>query len=213
VSLSHTWTNERVNKLSKLWGEKYSASAIADILGLQSRGQVLGKLYRLNMLRRPRNQESDTWTPERTKAATQLWREGYSATAIARTLGLASRSQVLGKIGRLNLQRQRRKTPYRPRQWRPRKTPQPKIIEIPIVYDPSHQLPLLDANSGQCRWINGEPSGASTLVCGAPVAGEVSWCPYHSNLVYAKRRGKEQSLQEKRKPTGITLRAAVGLRL
>jgi hypothetical protein len=170
------------------------------------------------------------WSPwanqsNRDKLA-QLWSEGWSATYIASQIPGMTRNSVLGRLHRTKankrkeIQRARKPRKY----WgkaanRKEKSsygirlPGPKVIEIPIVYDPSHQLPLLEANPGQCRWINGEPTGATTLVCGAPVAGEVSWCPYHSSLVYAKRGGKERPLENKRKPTGITLRAAVGLRL
>jgi len=45
------WTDERTAKLVKLWGEGYSGSEIAEILGGVSREAVLGKIFRLGKQR------------------------------------------------------------------------------------------------------------------------------------------------------------------
>ena len=45
------WTDERTAKLVKLWGEGYSGSEIAEILGGVSREAVLGKIFRLGRQR------------------------------------------------------------------------------------------------------------------------------------------------------------------
>ena len=44
------WTPERIGKLRKLWGSGKSASQIADLLGLETRQQVIGKAYRLGLV-------------------------------------------------------------------------------------------------------------------------------------------------------------------
>src|SRR5690606_19602684 len=43
------WTDERVEKLKKLWSEGLSASQIAAQLGGVSRNAVIGKVHRLNL--------------------------------------------------------------------------------------------------------------------------------------------------------------------
>lgn len=43
------WTDERVEKLKKLWAEGLSASQIAAQLGGVSRNAVIGKVHRLNL--------------------------------------------------------------------------------------------------------------------------------------------------------------------
>jgi len=44
-----SWTEEKVNKLKKLWGKGQTASQIAEIIGGISRNAVIGKAHRLNL--------------------------------------------------------------------------------------------------------------------------------------------------------------------
>ncbi len=45
-----SWTEEKVNKLKELWGQKgQTASQIAEIIGGLSRNAVIGKAHRLNL--------------------------------------------------------------------------------------------------------------------------------------------------------------------
>lgn len=45
---AEVWTDDTVERLTKLWAEGYSESTVGQMLGL-SRGQVSGKLARLNL--------------------------------------------------------------------------------------------------------------------------------------------------------------------
>ena len=44
-----SWTEEKVEKLKKLWGNGNTASQIAEIIGGISRNAVIGKAHRLNL--------------------------------------------------------------------------------------------------------------------------------------------------------------------
>ena len=44
-----SWTDEKVEKLKKLWGQGNTASQIAEIIGGISRNAVIGKAHRLNL--------------------------------------------------------------------------------------------------------------------------------------------------------------------
>ena len=44
-----SWTEEKVNKLTELWGTGKTASQIAEIIGGISRNAVIGKAHRLNL--------------------------------------------------------------------------------------------------------------------------------------------------------------------
>ena len=44
-----SWTEEKVDKLEKLWGKGKTASQIAEIIGGISRNAVIGKAHRLNL--------------------------------------------------------------------------------------------------------------------------------------------------------------------
>ena len=43
-----TWTDERIDELSKLWASGYSASAIGRMLGV-SKNAVVGKAHRMRI--------------------------------------------------------------------------------------------------------------------------------------------------------------------
>ena len=47
-----SWTDERIEKLTKMWEGGATASQIADVLGGVSRNAVLGKLHRLGLAER-----------------------------------------------------------------------------------------------------------------------------------------------------------------
>ena len=65
------WTDERVEKLKKLWSEGLSASQIAAQLGGVSRNAVIGKVHRLNLPGRAKagSAPASARTPKRTPTA------------------------------------------------------------------------------------------------------------------------------------------------
>lgn len=72
-----------------------------------------------------------SWTPEREARARQMFADGYSTTEITRTLGEGlTRSAVAGKLHRLGCF-QKRATPYKPREEKPREKPAPKAKAAP----------------------------------------------------------------------------------
>src|SRR5690348_17780732 len=48
-----SWTEERIDRLKKMWSEGSTASQIADELGGVSRNAVIGKAHRLGLEARP----------------------------------------------------------------------------------------------------------------------------------------------------------------
>src|SRR6185369_5026412 len=48
-----SWTDERIDRLKKMWADGATASQIADELGGVSRNAVIGKAHRLGLEQRP----------------------------------------------------------------------------------------------------------------------------------------------------------------
>ena len=48
-----SWTEERIERLKKMWADGATASQIADELGGVSRNAVIGKAHRLGLEQRP----------------------------------------------------------------------------------------------------------------------------------------------------------------
>jgi len=81
------WTDERVEKLKRLWSEGLSASQIAAQLGGVSRNAVIGKVHRLSLPGRAK--AGGTVAANRTaKRATSAPRApNFASRGVCRTLG------------------------------------------------------------------------------------------------------------------------------
>jgi GcrA cell cycle regulator len=134
-----------------------------------------------------------TWTDERVRALTRLWRDGKSASEVARTLGGVTRNAVIGKVHRLGLGG--RATPSPPRRASSRRRvakhrrlksrPQPRLQHRPIL-EPLPQVgsaTVATVRRGQCRWPIGEPGADDFRLCGAPACRGV-YCAPHGKLAY-----------------------------
>src|SRR5262245_34601223 len=53
IQTHRSWTDERIDRLKKLWSQGVTASQIADELGGVSRNAVIGKAHRLGLQSRP----------------------------------------------------------------------------------------------------------------------------------------------------------------
>lgn len=135
-----------------------------------------------------------SWTQERIETMCRLWQQGHTATEIARTLKVFSRSAVLGKLHRLR--RDIRCNPSTPR--RVKKKPAKRLPSIAAsdsknergrvkgrpatargfgrkakaeAIDPAHipataiTLDELPAR-GRCRWPHGDPAKDEFRFCG-----------------------------------------------
>jgi GcrA cell cycle regulator len=136
------------------------------------------------------------WTPDRVQTLIRLWRDGLSASQIARALaGGVTRSAVIGKIHRLGLGGRARPSspPARPRlEVRPRpKLPRAPAMRPPrtVAVEPASPPPeigsatVLTIRRGQCRWPIGEPLADSFSLCGcAAVRG--AYCSGHAQIAY-----------------------------
>lgn len=109
------------------------------------------------------------WTPERVEMLQSLWREGYSASAIAERLGGISRNAVIGKAHRLFL-------PSRPS---PIKRDERKLATPP-------RAPAQAGHQG-CMWPIGDPKTPDFHFCGEPAHPGRPYCSTHCAQAYQRR--------------------------
>ena len=136
------------------------------------------------------------WREEEDQLIRDLWADGVSFGVIAKTLNARfkpihrTRNACVGRAHRMGL---RRETPtYRQSMPREKKTrapsaprlrkPAPRIVEPPPVLPPIGASDILNAASGTCRFICGDPRDTYQL-CGH--LGE-PWCEAHRAIVYAR---------------------------
>lgn len=157
------------------------------------------------------------WTKELVAQAERLWKEGASATEIAKTLRPEgprfTRNAVIGRLSRKGLMGEGatwrqpkigaakfRAPEVKVDRGRGRnglsiiKAPPPVAAPIPKrVEDLSTAKPLTGRLFGECAApVAGE--GADTLFCCKPVHGETPYCQAHGAIFYTKPKSSGQEL-------------------
>lgn len=187
------WTDEQNKLLTELWVASVRAAEIARRVSAigptRTVGSVIDKAMRLRLFRRQRPCD---WSPEMTKRAADLWREGYSSSRIALTLNAEfgvelTRNAVIGNRHRrayavrrdgpiIRIAEVRRVKFAKPRAQGPL-IPLAEILDSNIPIDQRKQL--FDLGRSDCRWPVGEPSAADFFFCGGKTAEGCSYCPAH----------------------------------
>ena len=142
------------------------------------------------------------WNEERIEALTQMWREGLSASQVARQLGGVSRSAVIGKVHRLGIAG--REAPTRPLGGRPatrvratsggvrravsQRAPHEQVVSIPrVAFEVGPTASIHTLTTHACRWPIGEPDQAGFGFCGRLRNGHPSYCAGHAPMATRRR--------------------------
>lgn len=161
-----------------------------------------------------------SWTDARNERLKDLWPDAKtSATNIAEILNRefpeeqqVSRSAVLGRASRLNLQKRREvgraeavanggsaapraRTSSRPTMdfKRRRSANVVQLPPFPFRGDPTPAEPeprhvtLLELNADTCRWPIGDPHSRDFYFCGAVPEIDRAYCPFHCRIAYQPR--------------------------
>jgi GcrA cell cycle regulator len=171
------WTDERVEKLKKLWSEGLSASQIAAQLGGVSRNAVIGKVHRLNLPGRAKAGGSATAarTPKRSAAAPRPASFGSR---------VATRTVVTRQQGATMLKEEIDVDSVNEIQYRPAAN-----VVVPI----SRRLGLTELTERTCKWPVGDPLKDDFHFCGNDSPDSSPYCTYHQRLAY-------QPVHERRRP-------------
>lgn len=134
------------------------------------------------------------WTDDRVETLTQLWKDGASASQIARALGGVTRNAVIGKIHRLGLSG--RRPPSAPGARRAKTNVERRLRRSPVVVAPpaparvladapreTGAASIVSVRYGQCRWPIGDPLGDGFRLCGRGVA-RGAYCAAHGAVAY-----------------------------
>jgi GcrA cell cycle regulator len=184
MEITANWTDERVERLKKLWSEGLSASQIAAQLGGVSRNAVIGKVHRLSL-------------PGRAKAG------GTTASRTPKRTPVSS--------GHVNQSRPQATTSssFAPRQTMTRTVTRPvgatmlkEEVEIDtlevmetstsnVVVPIFRRVPLIRLTERTCKWPIGDPLKEDFCFCGNDSPDSSPYCGFHQKLAYqpsAERR-------------------------
>jgi GcrA cell cycle regulator len=131
--------------------------------------------------------EPVTWTPERVAELERLWREGHSASEVAKALGGITRNAVIGKANRLGLPK--RSTRFSQSYPKSRKSPAGSAYRsVPVrrgsPEPESERVSILDIrNFGRCKFGTHIEDGEH-LFCGHLVRDGSPYCDHHHARCY-----------------------------
>lgn len=160
---------------------------------------------------------TSNWTDERVEAVKRLWKDGVSASEIARRVGGMTRNAVIGKVTRLGLPGRRvtvrklydrfnvddsrverrtyappRVQPKVARNWRSEPLPATQAADIARVS-------FLDLENHHCRFIPGDPRQIKPhepQFCGCEVVRGLPYCSTHAHRVFTPILLKQNNFRE-----------------
>ena len=200
--LGMSWTEERIERLKKMWHEGATASQIADELGGVSRNAVIGKAHRLGLEQRPSpvkpGEEKEVKKAAPVAQAPKPAAPRAEASAPAKAAPAAAAAPHAHpaqhpsgpRISAHDLQyrsigpggfvrqgpgdQQAPIPPAPPRRLVPAK-PSPEVAD---------KTSLLDLNDRICKWPIGHPGEPDFHFCGEPANPGFPYCVAHCGVAY-----------------------------
>ena len=194
-----SWTDERIERLKKMWHDGATASQIADELGGVSRNAVIGKAHRLGLEQRPSpvkpgeekemKKAAPAASPPTAKQAARA--EAQARPAAAPTSPSAAPAGMppqrpsaadmqyrsIGPGGFIRQgpgEQQAPIPPAPPRRLVPAK-PSPEVAD---------KTSLLELNDRICKWPIGHPGEPDFYFCGQPANPGFPYCVEHCGVAY-----------------------------
>ncbi len=203
-----SWTDERIEKLNKMWEGGATASQIADVLGGVSRNAVIGKAHRLGLKARP----SPVKPNEKAEAPAPAAKPAKPAAEPAQRAAPAPRPVAAAPAAVVPPRAPVAAPPAAPQAGTAPAAPQPRIVSVgpggflrqgpgdqqaPIPPAPPRRLvpakpspevadktSLLDLSDRICRWPMGHPCEPDFHFCGEKVNPGFPYCVEHCGRAY-----------------------------
>jgi GcrA cell cycle regulator len=190
-----SWTDERIERLKKMWHDGATASQIADELGGVSRNAVIGKAHRLGLEQRPspvkageEKEKKPAPAPSAAKAAPKpdipvSRPPGAPAPANAAPGAPPARSgpeMQYRSVGPGGFIRQG------PGDQQPPIPPAPPRRLVPAKPSPevADKTSLLELNDRICKWPIGHPGEPDFHFCGEQANPGFPYCVAHCGVAY-----------------------------
>ncbi len=180
-----SWTDERVEKLKKMWGEGQSASQIAKELGGVTRNAVIGKVHRLGLSNRSGGGGVTKTAPKekarasaRAKPATKAART--DAAQPAATPMPESAAKPAGPARRPIIPAGQ---PLPPQPSANEISPE-ALASVREVEKKAKKLSLMELTERTCKWPIGDPATDEFWFCGLAVKPGKPYCEAHVGVAF-----------------------------
>jgi GcrA cell cycle regulator len=190
-----SWTEERIERLKKMWHDGATASQIADELGGVSRNAVIGKAHRLGLEQRPSPVKPGE--EKEVKKAAPAAAASRPAAPKAEAPKPAPSSSTPEPAARATPPRSAPEMQYRsigpggfirqgPGDQQPPIPPAPPRRLVPAKPSPevADKTSLLDLNDRICKWPMGHPGEPDFHFCGQAANPGFPYCVQHCGVAY-----------------------------
>jgi len=191
-----SWTEERIERLKKMWQDGATASQIADELGGVSRNAVIGKAHRLGLEARPSPVKPGE-EKEKPAAAAPAPKPAPVERAAPKAAAPAAESPAPAQPTRAAPQRPTADMQYRsigpggfirqgPGEQQAPIPPAPPRRLVPAKPSPevADKTSLLELNDRICKWPMGHPGEPDFYFCGEPANPGFPYCVEHCGVAY-----------------------------
>ncbi|MGR3662580.1 MAG: GcrA family cell cycle regulator [Paracoccaceae bacterium] len=169
------WTDDRVETLTKMWGEGQSASQIAKELGGVTRNAVIGKVHRLGLSNRATGGTS-------TKTAAK------DKPAKAAPKSKAAKTEAVAEVPPKPMVHVRRQIipagqPLPPQPSANEISPE-ALASVREVEKTSKRISLMELTERTCKWPVGDPATDDFWFCGLEVKTGKPYCKAHVSVAF-----------------------------
>ena len=191
-----SWTDERIERLKKMWADGATASQIADELGGVSRNAVIGKAHRLGLDARPSPVKPGD-EKERKSAASPAARHARSDAVSRRPAPAGAEEPQAQPHPRTPQRAHPEGMQYRsigpggfvrqgPGDTQAPIPPAPprRLVPAKPSAEVADKTSLLDLNDRICKWPLGHPGEPDFHFCGAPANPGFPYCVEHCGVAY-----------------------------
>ncbi|MES2120237.1 MAG: GcrA family cell cycle regulator [Pseudomonadota bacterium] len=198
-----SWTEERIERLKKMWHDGATASQIADELGGVSRNAVIGKAHRLGLEQRPspvkageekeaRKAKADAPAPAAKAPRAEASKPAPAAAAPAAPAGTDATPAGPKPVNRSAPEMQFRSIGpggfirQGPGDQQPPIPPAPPRRLVPAKPSPevADKTSLLELNDRICKWPIGHPGEPDFHFCGQQANPGFPYCVEHCGVAY-----------------------------
>jgi GcrA cell cycle regulator len=193
-----SWTEERIERLKKMWHDGATASQIADELGGVSRNAVIGKAHRLGLEQRPspvkpgEEKEARKPAPAAPAAKTAAPKADAAPKPAPAAAQPAADPAAPPPVNRSAPEMQYRSIGpggfirQGPGDQQPPIPPAPPRRLVPAKPSPevADKTSLLDLNDRICKWPIGHPGEPDFHFCGQAANPGFPYCVQHCGVAY-----------------------------
>ena len=193
-----SWTEERVELLTKLWTDGLSAATIARELGMSvTRNAVIGKVHRIGLGNRPKTtNQMPTQSDEIDEAAPAAHifpnTSGESIISTMSDIPVINTPPDLPMVNGNNALALHL-APMVATAAVVALVPRPQPL-LKVVIPTTERVTIMELRESMCKWPLGDPMQADFRYCGAraPIGG-APYCTTHANLAYQPAQDRRRS--------------------